>query len=97
MMTKYISKDKAISIAVANCDKYHFADDAMLEIIEDIEKEVAAEDNNFTTVVRCKECRYRDYDGPYLLCQKRHLGGYGLVGPNDFCSHGREGDRVFLS
>ena len=38
MMTKYISKDKAISIAVANCDKYHFADDAMLEIIADIEK-----------------------------------------------------------
>ena len=40
-MSNYISKNIAILAVIENCNKYLFADDAMLETIADIEKESA--------------------------------------------------------
>ena len=97
-MSNYISKNIAILAVIENCNKYLFADDAMLETIADIEKESA----DVAPVVRCKDCENAtmscdEFGSMSLACM--HWTCEESVYPvfvdeDDFCSRGikREGE-----
>ena len=36
----------------------------------------------YESIVRCKDCEYRQYDSPNIICRKHNLHCY----ENDFCS-----------
>ena len=90
-MTEYIKKERAQQLVIDSCNKYHFADDGMLESLAAIDKEPAAD---VVEVVRCKDCKYfRPWGGQSKLgdCTVCVCEGEDpfTIEETDFCSHGR--------
>lgn len=83
-MADYIHKSIAIKAVIDNCNKYHFADDAMLEIIADIDKEQPAD---VEEVIHAR-WEYQGFDIACSYCHKEALlDGHHMAVRSEYCPH----------
>lgn len=77
-------------------DVWHYCAEGRADEIPDVDERCTGFEHkdDFTEVVRCKNCKFLYNDKRHSRCMARGFAKGFRVGPNDFCSRGKRKEEM---